>query len=203
MSLIIGVTGGIGSGKSAVTDRFAHLGVTVVDADLAARVVVEPGTAALTAIAERFGASLLQTDGSLDRAAMRRIVFADPSQRAWLEALTHPLIGEEIRRQLATSRSPYTVLSSPLLLESATQRTLANLVVVVDVPEAVQLSRTVQRDSNDEAQVRRIMAAQLPREARLALADIVIDNSGPLDTLDTLVAELHKEFLQRAEESRQ
>ncbi|MDP4651709.1 MAG: dephospho-CoA kinase, partial [Haliea sp.] len=125
MSLIIGVTGGIGSGKSAVTDRFAHLGVTVVDADLAARVVVEPGTAALTAIAERFGASLLQTDGSLDRAAMRRIVFADPSQRAWLEALTHPLIGEEIRRQLATSRSPYTVLSSPLLLESATQRTLA------------------------------------------------------------------------------
>jgi dephospho-CoA kinase len=203
VSLIIGVTGGIGSGKSAVTDRFAHLGVTVVDADLAARVVVEPGTAALTAIAERFGASLLQTDGSLDRAAMRRIVFADPSQRAWLEALTHPLIGEEIRRQLATSRSPYTVLSSPLLLESATQRTLANLVVVVDVPEAVQLSRTVQRDSNDEAQVRRIMAAQLPREARLALADIVIDNSGPLDTLDTLVAELHKEFLQRAEESRQ
>ncbi|MDP5065240.1 MAG: dephospho-CoA kinase [Haliea sp.] len=203
MSLIIGVTGGIGSGKSAVTDRFAHLGVTVVDADLAARVVVEPGTAALTAIAERFGASLLQTDGSLDRAAMRRIVFADPSQRAWLEALTHPLIGEEIRRQLAASRSPYTVLSSPLLLESATQRTLANLVVVVDVPEAVQLSRTVQRDSNDEAQVRRIMAAQLPREARLALADIVIDNSGPLDTLDTLVAELHKEFLQRAEESRQ
>ena len=203
MSLIIGITGGIGSGKTAVTDRFARQGITVVDADLAARIVVEPGTPALAAIARRFGSEVLQGDGSLDRATLRRIVFADPAQRKWLEQLTHPLIGEEIQRQLAASRSPYTLLSSPLLLESATQRDLATLVVVVDVPEAMQLARTVQRDNNDEDQVKRIMAAQLPRQQRLARADIVIDNSGSLEALDAVVAELHKEFLQRAEEARQ
>ena len=203
MSLIIGITGGIGSGKTAVTDRFARQGITVVDADLAARIVVEPGTPALAAIARRYGSELLQGDGSLDRAALRRIVFADPAERKWLEQLTHPLIGEEIQRQLAASRSPYTLLSSPLLLESATQRDLATLVVVVDVPEAMQLARTVQRDNNDEDQVKRIMAAQLPRQQRLAGADIMIDNSGSLEALDAVVAELHKEFLQRAEEARQ
>ena len=202
MSLIIGITGGIGSGKTAVTDRFARQGITVVDADLAARIVVEPGTPALAAIARCFGPEVLQGDGSLDRAALRRIVFADPAQRKWLEQLTHPLIGEEIQRQLAASRSPYTLLSSPLLLESATQRELAALVVVVDVPEEMQLARTVQRDNNDEDQVKRIMAAQLPRQQRLAQADIVIDNSGSLEALDAVVAELHKEFLQRAEEAR-
>lgn len=199
MSFVIGVTGGIGSGKTAVTDRFAAHGITVVDADLAARVVVEPGRPALEAIAAHFGSAILQADGSLDRAALRGIVFADPAQRHWLEQLTHPLIGEEIRTQLAASRSPYTLLSSPLLLESSSQRALANLVVVVDVPEAVQLQRAMTRDNNDEAQVRRIMAAQLPRQKRLALADIVVDNSGSLAGLDDIVAELHKEFLQRAE----
>ncbi len=202
MTLIIGITGGIGSGKSAVTDRFARMGITVVDADLAARVVVEPGRPALRAIAGHFGAGILQPDGSLDRAALRRIVFAEPAQRQWLEQLTHPLIGEEIRAQLAASHSPYTILSSPLLLESSSQRQLAELVVVVDVPEEVQLERTMSRDANDEAQVRRIMAAQLSRQERLALADIVVDNSGPLAALDEIVAELHKEFLQRAEQQR-
>ncbi|PLW82948.1 dephospho-CoA kinase [Kineobactrum sediminis] len=199
MSFVVGVTGGIGSGKTAVTDRFAAYGITVVDADLAARVVVEPGSPALEAVAAHFGADILQADGSLDRAALRGIVFADPAQRKWLEQLTHPLIGEEIRRQIAASESPYTLLSSPLLLESSSQRTLANLVVVVDVPEEVQLQRAMARDNNDEAQVRRIMAAQLAREERLALADIIVDNSGSLDELDDIVAELHKEFLQRAE----
>ena len=200
--MIVGITGGIGSGKSAVTSRFAQLGITVVDADLAARVVVNPGRPALQAIAEHFGASILQADGSLDRAALRRIVFAEPAQRQWLEQLTHPLIGEEIRAQLAASRSPYTILSSPLLLESSSQRELAELVVVVDVPEDIQLARTMARDGNDEAQVRRIMAAQLPRDERLALADIVVDNSSSLASLDDVVGELHKEFLQRAEQQR-
>jgi dephospho-CoA kinase len=202
MNMIVGITGGIGSGKSAVTSRFAQLGITVVDADLAARVVVSPGRPALQAIADHFGAGILQADGSLDRAALRRIVFAEPAQREWLEQLTHPLIGEEIRAQLAASRSPYTILSSPLLLESSSQRELAEVVVVVDVPEAVQIARTMDRDANDEAQVRRIMAAQLPRDERLALADIVVDNSGPLEALDDIVGELHKEFLQRAEQQR-
>jgi dephospho-CoA kinase len=196
--MIIGITGGIGSGKSAVTARFESLGITVVDADLAARVVVEPGGPALAAIAERFGPDILQADGTLDRAALRARVFADEDERGWLERLTHPLIGRELQAQLAASASPYTILSSPLLLETR-QRDLVDLVVVVDVPEDLQLQRTMARDANDADQVRRIMAAQLSREARLEGADIVIDNSRSLEALDAVVAELHKEFLQRAE----
>jgi dephospho-CoA kinase len=196
--MIVGITGGIGSGKSAVTDRFEQLGVTVVDADIAARVIVEPGRPALEAIADHFGDHILLGDGTLDRAALRKLVFADDEQRLWLEQLTHPLIGQEILDQVAASTSPYTILSSPLLLETS-QKDLTDLVVVVDVPEEVQLQRTMARDDNDEAQVRRIMAAQMARDARLALADIVIDNSRPLSELDEVVAELHKEFLQRAE----
>ncbi|MEH6636136.1 MAG: dephospho-CoA kinase [Halioglobus sp.] len=198
MALIVGITGGIGSGKSAVTQRFELLGITVVDADLAARVIVEPGTPALTAIAEHFGADIIQSDGALDRAALRRRVFAQDSERLWLERLTHPLIGQEILDQITASSSPYTILSSPLLLETS-QKALADCVVVVDVPQELQLARTMARDDNDEAQVKRIMAAQMPREERLDLADIVIDNSRSLAELDGLVEELHKEFLLRAE----
>jgi dephospho-CoA kinase len=200
MSLVVGITGGIGSGKSAVTERFEALGIAVVDADLAARVVVEPGRPALAAIAEHFGQGVMLPDGQLDRAALRARVFADEAERHWLEQLTHPLIGAEIDDQLATSRSPYTILSSPLLLETS-QKTLVDLVVVVDVPEATQLQRTMTRDENEEAQVRRIMAAQMARVDRLELADIVIDNSQSLQELDDTVEELHKEFLLRAEES--
>ena len=199
MAFIVGITGGIGSGKSAVTERFEKLGITVVDADLAARVVVEPGRPALAAIAEHFGGEIIQSDGSLDRAALRQRVFADEAERLWLEQLTHPLIGREILEQMEASGSPYTILSSPLLLETS-QRELADCVVVVDVPESIQLERTIQRDSNDEAQVRRIMAAQLPRQRRLEQADIVIDNSRSLDHLDQIVAGLHREFLQRSEQ---
>lgn len=198
MTCVVGVTGGIGSGKSAVTGRFAARGIDVVDADVAARVVVEPGRPALAAIAEHYGRDILRGDGSLDRAALRQRVFSDPEERRWLEALTHPLIADEIRAQLAASTSPYTILVSPLLLETA-QRELAEVVVVVDVPEAIQVQRTMARDTNDEAQVRRIIAAQMPRRERLALADIVIDNSRPLYELDGVVEELHREFLARAE----
>lgn len=197
MVFVVGITGGIGSGKSAVTARFEALGITVVDADLAARVVVEPGRPALQAIAEHFGREILLADGSLDRAALRRRVFADESERRWLEALTHPLIGQEILEQLQQADSAYAILSSPLLLETS-QRDLVDYVVVVDVPEAVQLERTMARDDNDEAQVRRIMAAQMPRQQRLQRADIVIDNSRSLAALDEVVEELHKEFLLRA-----
>lgn len=198
MTLVVGITGGIGSGKSAVTQRFEQLGIVVVDADVVSRIVVEPGRPALAAIAEHFGADILLPDGSLDRAALRSKVFADPAERLWLEQLTHPLIAQEIVDQLAAARSPYTILSSPLLLDTA-QHSLTDLVVVVDAPEDVQLQRTMARDSNDEAQVKRMMAAQLERKARLARADIVIDNSGSLEKLDGIVQELHKEFLQRAE----
>ena len=200
MGLVIGITGGIGSGKSAVTRCFEGLGITVVDADIAARIIVEPGGTALAAIAGHFGDDILLADGSLDRAALRERVFSDSAQRLWLEQLTHPLIGQEIRRQLDSARSPYAILSSPLLLETS-QREMVDCVVVVDVPEALQLQRASARDANSEEQIRRIMAAQMPREQRLALADIVIDNSRSLAELDTVTGELHKEFLQRAEQS--
>ena len=198
MTLVVGITGGIGSGKSALTRYLETRGITVVDADLAARVVVEPGTPALAAIAEHFGEAILQADGSLDRATLRQRVFADPGERRWLEQLTHPLIGEEIQRQLAASTADYTVLSSPLLLEGGQSR-WTDLVVVVDVPEEIQVARTIDRDNNDEAQVRRIIAAQMDREERLARADILVDNSGDLAHLEAQAEELHKEFLARAE----
>ncbi|RLA44572.1 MAG: dephospho-CoA kinase [Gammaproteobacteria bacterium] len=200
MALIVGITGGIGSGKSAVTERFEHLGITVVDADLAARVIVAPGRPALSAIAEHFGHDIIQADGTLDRAALRQRVFSDENERRWLEQLTHPLIGREILAQITAASSAYTLLSSPLLLETS-QKELVDCVVVVDVPEETQLERTVTRDDNDQAQVKRIMAAQMRREDRLALADIVIDNSQSLEELDGVVQELHKEFLLRAEAS--
>ncbi|MDJ0877841.1 MAG: dephospho-CoA kinase [Halieaceae bacterium] len=193
---VVGVTGGIGSGKTAVTDYLQALGITVVDADLASRVIMEPGRPALDAVAERFGNDILLPDGQLDRAALRRIVFADPEQRRWLEQLTHPLIGEEIRHQLGAAASPYAVLSSPLLLETG-QKDLCDMIVVVDVSEAVQLERTMRRDDNNEDQVRRIMAAQLAREQRLAGADRVIDNSGSLEALHSQLDQLHAELLER------
>jgi len=200
MPLVVGVTGGIGSGKSAVTRLFEQRGITVVDADVVARQVVEAGRPALAAIADRYGATILQADGTLDRAALRARVFADDGERHWLERLTHPLIGAEILEQVGASASPYTILASPLLLDTS-QKALVDCVVVVDAPEETQLQRTMQRDDNDEAQVRRIMAAQMPRADRLAQADFVIDNSGPLENLDGQVESLHREFLRRAQKN--
>ncbi|MEP0203461.1 MAG: dephospho-CoA kinase [Halioglobus sp.] len=202
MSLVIGMTGGIGSGKSAVTSRFEAIGITVVDADLASRVVVEPGKPALEAIRGHFGADVITHEGVLDRAQLRSLVFANPEERLWLEELTHPLISQEITDQLAASTSPYTILSSPLLLETS-QKQRADTIVVVDVPEEVQLERTIARDNNDADQVKRIMAAQMSRKDRLALADIVIDNNKPLAELDSVVADLHREFLEQAERQKQ
>ena len=128
MALIVGITGGIGSGKSAVTERFQQLGITVVDADVAARVIVEAGKPALTAIAEHFGQDILQGDGTLDRAALRQRIFADDDERRWLEQLTHPLIGQEIMDQIAAATSPYTILSSPLLLETSQKALVLSLI---------------------------------------------------------------------------
>jgi dephospho-CoA kinase len=193
---VVGITGGIGSGKTAVTDLLANLGITIVDADLASRLIMQPGKPALAAVENHFGASILLPDGQLDRAALRALVFADPAERSWLEALTHPLIGQEIQDQLAAATSPYVVLSSPLLLETS-QRELCDCVVVVDVPASTQLERTMARDNNDAEQVRRIMAAQLEREARIARADEVIDNSGTLEDLQERVRDLHQRLLLR------
>ena len=194
---VVGITGGIGSGKSAVTDYLETKGITVVDADKVARVVVEPGTSGLAAIAEHFGSDILLPDGSLDRAALRRVVFDNADERKVLEGITHPRIREEIARQLDEATSPYVVLASPLLLESG-QNSFANYVVVVDVPESVQLSRTMARDDNSAQLVKSIMAAQLDRETRLSRADTSISNDGSLDELYTRVDDLHDDLLARA-----
>ncbi|MFL1464682.1 dephospho-CoA kinase [Marinobacter sp. HN1S83] len=193
---VIGLTGGIGSGKSTVARMFGALGVHWVDADDVAREVVEPGTPALARIAEHFGAEILQADGSLDRARLRTIVFENPDERAWLEGLLHPVIREELMRQLqpADNALPYVLLVSPLLLETD-QHQLAEKVVVVDVPVEIQLARTMARDDNDQAQVERIIAAQIPREKRLQKADEVVDNNTMLSDVERQVSELHKKFM--------
>lgn len=193
-SLRVGITGGIGSGKSAVTDRLSAFGIPVVDADVVAREIVAPGSPALQAIAEHFGEQLITPEGKLDRPALRRIVFAEPNERKWLEGLTHPMIAESIAQQLEAAKSAYVVLSSPLLLEGA-QRDFVEYIVVVDVPEALQVARTMLRDNNDEALVRSIMDAQLSRAERLVMADTVIDNSGGLAALDKQVKALHAYLL--------
>lgn len=193
-ALTVGVTGGIGSGKSALTDRLATKGIDIVDADIVAREVVDIGTPALNAIAERFGSDILLENGALNRAALRKIVFENPEQRQWLETLTHPLIGESIAHQLATSEGPYVVLSSPLLLEGS-QKNFVEHVVVVDVPEETQLQRTMSRDDNSEELVRSIMAAQLPRDERRSKADTIVDNSGSLNDLNEAADALHEKLL--------
>ena len=195
--LVVGITGGIGSGKSAVTDYLETLGITVVDADKVARVVVEPGTSGLAAITEHFGMDVLLASGGLDRAALRKIVFDNHNERKVLEEITHPRIRDEIIRQLSEASSPYVVLSSPLLLESG-QNTLADYVVVVDVPEEVQLKRTMARDDNSEALVKQIMTAQLDRQTRLSRADASIMNDTSLQELYERVEALHEDLLLKA-----
>lgn len=197
---IIGLTGGIGSGKSAAAEYFAHAhGIHVVDADDKSRVVVAPGKPALGQIVDRFGEVVLQADGTLDRAELRRQVFADPAQRQWLEALLHPLIGLEIVTDLHRAQSPYALLVSPLLVESARQRELSKRILVIDVPEAVQVARTVQRDQVPEAQVKAIMQAQAQREERLRHAHDVICNDRDLAALHAEVDALHTRYLALAE----
>jgi dephospho-CoA kinase len=195
--LIIGLTGGIGSGKSAVSTCFENLGITIVDADVAARVVVEPGTPGLAQIAAHFGPGVIDANGALDRAALRRIVFEDAAERRWLEGLLHPRIGEEIQRGLREASSPYAILASPLLLE-ARQDALAHRVLVVDVSEDTQVARTMRRDNNSGEQVRAIIAAQMGRAERLARADDVIENNGSLEELEPKVLALHRRYLEIA-----
>ncbi|WP_321348583.1 dephospho-CoA kinase [Halopseudomonas oceani] len=197
--MIIGLTGGIGSGKTAAANRFATAhGIHVVDADEKSRVVVQPGKPALQHIVDRFGDAILLEDGSLNRAALREQVFAAPAERQWLEQLLHPLIRDEIITDLKSASSPYALLVSPLLVESG-QNALTKRVIVVDVPETMQLSRTVQRDAVPEAQVRAIMQAQAQREERLRHAHDVLTNGSDLAALHAQVDALHQRYLQLLE----
>ena len=191
---ILGLTGGIGSGKSAAAERFVELGVHLVDADQAARWVVEPGRPALASIVERFGPGVLLDDGQLDRAALRQLIFADPAQRQWLEALLHPLIGQEIFSYLAKAQSPYAVYVSPLLIESGQYRKVQR-VLVIDAPQALQVQRTLQRDNTSPEQVQAILQAQLTRDERLRHADDVVVNDRDLAWLHSEVERLHHFYL--------
>lgn len=194
--IIIGLTGGIGSGKSTVARQFGALGVHWVDADDVAREVVEPGMPALKAIANHFGQDILTDDGALDRARLRQIVFEQPEQRAWLESLLHPVIRDELIRQLHPTdyTLPYVLLVSPLLLETD-QHNLVEKVLVVDVPVDVQIDRTMARDTNSREQVERIIAAQMPREQRVSRADAVIDNNQPKEDVAAEVRALHERLV--------
>jgi dephospho-CoA kinase len=178
-----GLTGGIGSGKSAVADRLAALGAVVIDTDAISRELTAPGGAAIAPLASAFGAGAIGRDGGLDRAAMRQRVFSDAGERRRLEAVLHPLIREESARALERARGPYALLVVPLLFESGAWAGRVRRVVVVDCPESVQVARTVARSGLSEAEVRAIMAAQWPRWRRLQAADEVIWNGGSLEAL--------------------
>ena len=189
---VVGIAGGIGSGKTAVSERFRALGIDIVDADVEARRVVEPGEPALAEIAARFGAGILLPDGALDRGALRRKVFADPAERRWLERLTHPHINARIAEGLQAATSPYAVLVNPLMRGRDPR---AQRILVVDVPEALQVQRTMARDGVTEAQARAVLASQIDRAARLAFADDVIVNDGTLADLRAEVDLLHQQYL--------
>jgi len=191
---ILGLTGGIGSGKSAAAQHFIDLGIHLVDADHAARWVVEPGRPALAQIVEHFGAGVLQPDGTLNRSALRGLIFENPEQRRWLESLLHPLIGQEISSYLAQAESPYAILVSPLLVESGQYR-LAQRVLVIDAPLELQIQRTMLRDSSSEAQVQAILKVQASREQRLSHADDVLVNDRDPAWLKSEVERLHLFYL--------
>jgi dephospho-CoA kinase len=194
----IALTGGIASGKSAVTRRFEALGIHVYDADQAARAVVEPGTEGLASIVAAFGEEALDARGNLDRPAMRQRVFADPAARHTLEAIVHPRIRQWLLERAQTDDGPYAILAIPLLAENIGHYRWVDRIVTVDVPEETQILRLVVRDGIDESLAARILASQASRAARLALADDVIENTGPESALDAQVEDLHQHYLQMA-----
>lgn len=194
-SKVVGLTGGIGSGKSSAAELFVALGVPVVDADQISRALTGPGGAAMPSIVGTFGPELRAGDGSLDRAAMRSMVFADESARQRLEGILHPLILQESLRALATADGPYAIFEVPLLFENPAYLEQVDRTLLVDCDEQVQLARVMQRSGLRADAVRAIMAAQMPRAQRLALADDVIDNSGDWDALMLQVEAKHRYYL--------
>ena len=199
--LRIGLTGGIASGKSTVTQRFAELGVPVIDADVASRIVVEPGTAGLAQVVARFGAGVLHADGQLDRRALRDLIFKDASLRQALDAILHPLIRAEMEREAAQAKAPYVVMAIPLLVEGGNAGKRVDRVLVVDADETLQIQRLQARDGSSQEQARAILSSQASRTARLAVADDVLLNSGTVAELRQTVDRLHEKYLQLAQTS--
>jgi dephospho-CoA kinase len=196
-ALVIGVTGGIGSGKTTVADLFASLGVPVIDADELAREVVKPGRAAHEAIVRRFGPEILTPSGELDRRELRERVFADPANRAHIEQIVHPEVYAEISRQLDRITSPYAIVVVPLLLESG-GKDIVDRVLVVDAAEESQIERTNRRDGTARGTIEKILAAQLDRQSRLSQADDIIENNASIEALEEAVGRLHRRYLDEA-----
>jgi dephospho-CoA kinase len=195
MRLVVGLTGGIGSGKSAAADAFGKLGATVVDTDAIAHELTGPGGAAIPEVKRLFGDALVDAAGAMDRKRMRELVFADSEKKRRLEVLLHPMIRAESERRIAAAPGPYVVHVVPLLVESPGFRERYPRVLVVDCPEALQVARVRQRSGLAEEEIRRIIAAQIQRESRLAAADDVIDNSGSIAALQQQVLRLHEKYL--------
>jgi dephospho-CoA kinase len=196
MSFVVGLTGGIGSGKSAAAAELERLGATVVDTDAIAHELTRAGGAAVAEVERLFGKDLIGEGRSMDRKKMRDRVFADPAAKKALEALLHPLIREESGRRIAAARGPYVIHVVPLLVESPDYRSRVDRVLVIDVPEALQLERVRRRSALSEGEVRAIVAAQATRAERLAAADDVIENRGTIDALREQVAALHRKYLE-------
>tara|TARA_Y100000022_G_C13252041_1_gene377685 strand:+ start:349 stop:948 length:600 start_codon:yes stop_codon:yes gene_type:complete len=195
---VLGVTGGIGSGKSAATDIFSSLGVKVVDADILSRVPVQKGEAGLVEIEKRYGNKILLSSGELNRKKLREIIFEKEEEKIWLENLLHPLIADLISQELRSSTSIYTILASPLLFETK-QSNHCNETLVIDVSEETQVLRTKTRDEVSEEQVRTIILSQINRSERLRLANHIIENEGSLDDLAKAVKELHQKLIAQIE----
>jgi dephospho-CoA kinase len=198
VSLVVGLTGGIGSGKSAAAEEFAALGASIVDTDVIAHELTRRGGAALPAVEKLFGPGVIDAGGAMDRKKVRERVFADPAAKRALEGLLHPMIREESARRIAAAPGPYVVHVVPLLIESPDYRRRVDRVLVVDVPEETQLARVRARSGLAEEEVRAIMRGQAARAERLAAADDVIDNAGSRDALRKQVAALHQKYLQFA-----
>ncbi|MBA2077877.1 dephospho-CoA kinase [Rhodanobacter sp. PCA2] len=194
-SYVVALTGGIAAGKSAVTRRFAALGVPVHDADVAAREVIAPGSEGLAAVVAAFGDEVLDAEGGLDRPAMRRRVFADPAARHRLEAIIHPRVRHWLHERALADTTPYCLLAIPLLVENITHYRWVDRILLVDAPVEQQLARLIARDAIDETLAQRMLAQQARREERLAPAHDVIDNSGDEDALDAAVLALHQRYL--------
>ncbi len=194
MRYIVALTGGIGSGKSTVANAFANLGATIVDADIISRRVVRPGTDALRAIRDRFGEGMLLPDGTLNRALLRQRIFSSPPDKAWLNALLHPLISQETQQEMARAPGQYIIWVVPLLIENHLQQR-ANRVLVVDVDIETQVVRTMERDGISRSQIYNILAAQVSREQRLASANDIINNNGHPEDIAACVAKLHQRYL--------
>ncbi|ABS10066.1 dephospho-CoA kinase [Shewanella baltica] len=192
---VVGLTGGIGSGKTTVANLFAAEGITLVDADIVAREVVAPGSKGLEAIVTHFGADILTAEGELDRAKLRQRIFSHPEEREWLNQLLHPMIRQEMLVQVEKATSAYVIMVVPLLFENGLDR-LVNRTLVVDISPELQINRTVKRDNVDASQVNNIISSQCSRSEKLARADDIIDNQGEISTLKREVLALHQRYLQ-------